>query len=306
MQKDTVYGATQGRRLFEGEKGLVLTGLLGFMLAAVCGIWTLINGGEVAPGGDVSKAFSFDAALGIFLLSTAAILPLSALGERSRFWFRSVYIGLALYSYGAETIQNFRGVNPRFVDSDSAFDQAVGNIFTFVALFLVLFYLYLGIQFFRSNVYKLRPEMALSVRYAMIAVTVSFAAGSWISANQGRFTGAEGNIIWLHGLGFHALQAVPLVAWFVLRTDANARARRALIHIAGSAYLLGLAAIGWQTANGHALMSWSPLPIAAVVCFAISLAAGAVALRRAVRGSLSTRRRAPQTDTSPATSRSSF
>lgn len=269
--------------MFEGEKGLVLTGLLGFVLAALCGIWTLVNGGEVSPGGDVSKAFSFNAALGIFLLSTAAIMPLSAMGERSRAWFRRVYIGLALYSYGAETIQNFRGVNPRFVDSDSAFDQAVGNIFTFVALFLVLFYLYLGIQFFRSNAYKLRPEMALSIRYAMIAVTISFAAGIWISANQGRFTGAEGNIIWLHGLGFHALQAVPLVAWLVLRTGANARARRALIHLAGSAYLLGLGAIGWQTIDGRSLVEWSLLSIAAGACFLISLAAGAAALRRAVR-----------------------
>lgn len=269
--------------MFEGEKGLVLTGLLGFVLAAVCGIWTLVNGGEVSPGGDVSKAFSFDAALGIFLLSTAAILPLSAMGERSRFWFRRIYIGLALYSYGAETIQNFRGVNPRFVDSDSAFDQAAGNIFTFVALFLVLFYLYLGIQFFRSNVYKLRPEMAIGIRYAMIAVTVSFAAGIWISANQGRFTGVEGNIIWLHGLGFHALQAVPLVAWLVERTTANGRARRALVHTAGISYLLGLVAIGWQTAEGRALMEWSPLPVAASVCFLISLAAGASALRRVLR-----------------------
>ncbi len=68
----------------------MLTGLLGFLLAAVCGVWTLINGGEVAPGGDVSKAFSFNAALGIFLLSTAAILPFSAMGVRSRAVFRRV------------------------------------------------------------------------------------------------------------------------------------------------------------------------------------------------------------------------
>ncbi|CAI6066964.1 hypothetical protein [Cohnella sp. JJ-181] len=284
MQGDTDQETKRSGRLFEGEKALVLTGILGFILAAACGIWTLINGGEVAPGGDVSKAFSFDAALGIFLLSTAAILPLAAVGRRSRVWFRRFYIGLALYSYCAETVQNFRGVNPRFVESDSVFDQTVGNIFTFVALFLVLFYVYLGAQFFRARAYWLRPEMALSIRYAMIAVTVSFAAGIWISANQGRFIGAEGNIIWLHGLGFHALQAVPLVAWLAERTGANARARRALIHTTGIAYLLGLAATGWQTMNGHALMEWSPLPIAASVCFLVSMAAGAAALRRAALG----------------------
>jgi hypothetical protein len=269
-------------RLFEGEKSLVLTGLLGFILAAVCGVWTLINGGEVAPEGDVSKAFSFDAALGMFILSTAAIVPFSGLGTRSRSWFRRVYIGLALYSYGAETIQNFRGVNPRFVESDSVFDQTVGNIFTFVALFLVLFYLFMGVQFFRAKAYRLRPELTLSVRYAMIAVVVSFAAGVWISANEGRYTGADGNIIWLHGLGFHALQAVPLVALLAERTNAKAPARRALIHIAGTAFLLGLIAIGWQTKNGHPILEWSLLPLVAGLSFLVSLAAGTVALRKAV------------------------
>lgn len=284
MQSYTDQKTKRKLRLFEGERGLVLTGLLGFILAVLCGVWTLINGGEVAPGGDVSKAFSFNAALGIFLLSTAAIAPFSAMGARSRSWFRRIYIGLALYSYGAETIQNFRGINPRFVESNSTFDQAVGNIFTFVALFLVLFYLYLGVQFFRARAYRLRPEMALSVRYAMIAVTISFAAGVWISVNQGRFIGAEGNIIWLHGLGFHALQAVPLVAWLAERTNAKALVRRALIHMAGTAYLLGLVAIGWQTKNGHMIMEWSPLPIVAGLCFLISLAVGAEALRKVVLG----------------------
>ncbi|SFD77039.1 hypothetical protein SAMN05216378_1356 [Paenibacillus catalpae] len=275
-------GVVRQQRLFEGERGLVLTGLLGFILAAFCGIWTLINGGEVAPGGDVSKAFSFNAALGIFLLSTAAIAPFSGLGARSRVIFRRVYIGLALYSYGAETIQNFRGVNPRFVESDSIFDQTVGNIFTFVALFLVLFYVYLGVQFFRAKAYKIRPAIALSVRYAMIAVIISFAAGIWISANQGRYTGADGNIIWLHGLGFHALQAVPVVALLAERTYAKMSVRNKLIHITGLAYLLGLIATGWQTFNGNTIMEWSILPITAVFCFLISLAAGALTLRKAV------------------------
>lgn len=272
--------AIRQQRLFEGESGLVLTGLLGFILAAFCGIWTLIYGGEVAPGGDVSKAFSFNAALGIFILSTAAITPFSGLGARSRVVFRRVYIGLALYSYAVETIQNFRGVNPRFVDSDSVLDQVAGNIFTFVALYLVLFYVYLGVQFFRSRVFKIRPLMALGVRYAMIAVVISFAAGIWISANQGRYTGAEGNIIWLHGLGFHALQAVPVVALLAERIRLSESARHTLVHLTGVSYLLGLIAIGWQTMNGHAIMEWSPLPVAAAFFFFISLTAGAAALRK--------------------------
>ncbi|MBW7458658.1 hypothetical protein ACFOLF_14625 [Paenibacillus sepulcri] len=269
-----------GARFFEGEKWLVLTGLLGFVLAGVCAVWVLLYGGPVAPNGDVSKAISFDAALGLFLLSTAAISPLSGMGTRGRAFFRWFYIALGLYSYGAETIQNFRGVNPRFVEGGSSFDVAVGSGFAFVALLLVLFYLFLGIQYFRRKASGLRPELVLGIRYAMIAVLLSFAAGIWISVNQSRFVGMSGNIIWLHGLGFHALQAVPLVAWLTERSSLNSQKRRRLIHITGIGFILGLGAIGWQTVNGASIMEFSVLPILASCFFLISLVPLALLVRK--------------------------
>ncbi|MBD1381736.1 hypothetical protein [Metabacillus arenae] len=267
-------------KLFEGERWLVLTGLLGFLLAGICGVWVILYGGSVAPDGDVSKAFSFNAALGMFLLSTAAIIPLSAMGTKSKAIFRWSYIILALYSYFAETLQNFRGINPRFVKDGTTFDFAVSTGFTFVALLLVLFYLFLGIQFFRRKAYILRPELVLSIRYAMIAVMVSFAAGIWISINQGRFTGLHGNIIWLHGLGFHSLQAVPFVAWLTERKTLLPSVRIRLIHLTGIAYLLGLVAIGWQTMLGYSILKWSVLPFIASCCFLISLAPMVIMIRQ--------------------------
>ncbi|CAM3490697.1 hypothetical protein [Marinicrinis lubricantis] len=257
-------------KLFEGEKWLVLTGLLGFGLAVVCAVWVILFGGEVTPDGDVSKAFSFNAALGLFLLSTAAIVPLTGLGKRGRGVFRWGYIMLALYSYFAETVQHFRGVNPRFVEDGSKFDSAVGNIFAFVALLLVLFYLGIAISFFRRKTYTRWPGMVLGIRYAMAATFLSFAAGIWISVNQGSIVGLEGNIIWLHGLGFHALQAVPFVAWFAERRPLSAQVRQILIHTTGIAYLLGLVVVGWQTYLGYTIFEWSALPITAAVLFIIA------------------------------------
>ncbi|MCQ6564090.1 hypothetical protein NNL21_36155 [Paenibacillus mendelii] len=274
-------------RLFEGEKQLALTGLFGFVLAVVCAVWVMLHGGTVPPNGDVSKAISFNAALGIFLLSTAAILPLSGLGVRGKTFFRWTYIILALYSYGAETVQNFRGVNPRFVEDGTSFDKAVGSIFAFVALMLVLVYLFLAVQYFRKKTSKLRPDLVLGIRYAMIAVILSFAAGIWISVNQGRFVGVSGNIIWLHGLGFHALQAMPIVAWLSERTSP---VRRTLIHLTGAAYLLGILAIAWQTFLGQSIFEWSALPLAACGCFLTALAAGGFALRQSGLFSKSARR----------------
>ncbi|BAH42207.1 hypothetical membrane protein [Brevibacillus brevis NBRC 100599] len=268
--KQSVMKSHSAPPFFQGEKWLVYTGLLGFLLAAICAIWVMLHGGPVAPNGDVSKVFSFNAALGIFLLTTAAIIPLSALGTRSRAIFRWSYIPLALYSYGAETVQNFRGVDPRFVKNGTPFDVAVGSIFTFVALLLVLFYVFIAIQFFRRKAYSLHPELAISIRYAMIAIMLSFAAGLWISFNYGRVVGEEGNIIWLHGIGFHALQAVPFVAWLAERKKHVSTARTGFIHLTGIAYLLGLAAIGWQTYLGRAVLEMSVFPIIAACCFLVS------------------------------------
>jgi hypothetical protein len=277
---------------FEGEKGLVLTGLLGFLLAGICAVWVLLYGGPVSPNGNVSHAFSFNAALGIFLLSTAAIVPFAGMGPRSKAFFRWSFIVLALYSYLAETVQNFRGANPRFVNGGSSFDVAVGSVFTFVALFLILFYLFLAIHFFRRKAYLHRPGLVTGIRYAMIAILFSFAAGIWISINQGRIVGAEGNIIVMHGLGFHALQAVPVVAWLTERTSFTARARSLWIHFTGITFLLGLIAIGWQTYLGRSIIDWSPLSLLVCACFLISIAAGGYVLYKMILNTTSDKKAA--------------
>jgi hypothetical protein len=259
----------------------VLTGLLGFVLAGLCAVWVMLYGGPVPPEGDVAKAVSFDAALGLFVLSTAAISPLSGLSAKSRAWFRRSYIVLALYSYAAETVQNFRGFNPRFTRIGSAFDHGVGFVFAFVALLLVLFYLVFAASFFRRNAYRSRPELTLGIRYAMIGVLLSFAAGIWISVNQGRFVGLHGNIIWLHGLGFHALQTVPFVAWLAERAPLKPSVRRRFIHTAGIASLLGLVAVAGQTFLGLSVLEWSILPVAAGGCLLAALATAVPLLRYA-------------------------
>ncbi|MFD1957508.1 hypothetical protein ACFSL6_25895, partial [Paenibacillus thailandensis] len=83
----------------------------------------------------------------------------------------------------------------------------------------------------------------------------------------GRYTGLSGNLIWLHGLGFHALQAVPFAAWLAARKNLSKREAAVRVHWTGIAYILGLAAVGWQTMLGVTVLQWSALPLAALVCF---------------------------------------
>ena len=268
---------------FQGEKWLVWTGILGFVLALLCGAGALIYGVEDVPGAGLAKAFSFNAALGAFLLSTAAIAPMSGMGRKGRAYFRWSYIMLALYSYFVETVQHMRGVNPRFVEDGSPFDNAVAYGFALVALLLVVYYIFFAIQFFRGRSYKLQPAVVLGIRYAMIAVLLSFAGGILISVNGGRFVGAEGNLIWFHGLGFHALQVLPFVAWLTLRSSMSAAVGRSMIHISGISFLCGLIAIGWQTMLEKTIAEWTALPLAALAFFLVATAAGARALLEALR-----------------------
>ncbi|TYP70734.1 hypothetical protein [Paenibacillus methanolicus] len=281
-QAVTASNGAANPTFFAGERWLVGMGLLGFALAAFCGIWTLAYGAEVGAEGNMMNAFSFDAALGIFILSTAAVLPLAGMGTRARAFFRWSYIVLALYSYAAETVQNARGFNPRFTQSANAFDAMVGNVFGLVAMLLVLFYVVFATYFFRRKTYESHQELTLALRYTMAAIMISFGAGIWISLNFGRHIGAEGNIIWLHGIGFHALQAHPILAWLTLRTPWTARVRRGVVHAAGISYGLGLLLIGWQTILGRPILEWSAMPVAAGFCFLIGLGVGAAALSAAL------------------------
>jgi hypothetical protein len=267
-------------KFFEGEKWMVLTGLLGLLIAGICAVWAILYGGPVAPNGDVLKAVSFNGALGIFLLSTAAIIPFAAMGAKSKKIFRRSQIILALYCYFAETVQNFRGVNPRFVENGTPFDNVVSALFSLVALLIVLNYLFFAVHLFRNKAYSQRAVLVLGIRYSMIAVMLSFAAGIWISVKEGRYTGLHGNIIWLHGLGFHALQAVPFVAWLTERKSLNILTRQTFIHITGIAFVLGLLAIGWQTYLGYSIFHLSVISLLAICSFLIALMPLIIILRK--------------------------
>jgi len=270
-------------RFFGGEMWMVLTALLGILLAGICAVWVLLNGGPVAPDGDVLKAVSFDAAIAIFLLSTAAIVPFAAMGAKSKKFFRRSIILITLFCYFAETVQNFRGVNPRFVENGTPFDNIISMLFSLAAFSLILVYLFLTVHFFRKKAYLQRAVQVVAIRYSMVAVMLSFAAGLWISVNEGRFTGLHGNIIWLHGLGFHALQAVPFVAWLAERKLHNSLTKLAFIHITGITFTLGLLAIGWQTYLGLSIFHLSTVSILAICCFLISLVPVVIMLRQSKR-----------------------
>lgn len=187
----------------------------------------------------------------------------------ARLW-RITMTVLVLYFYAIETIQAFRGLDPRFTRHGRLMDQVSGAVFGVTALAMIVVTLVLAAAFFRRRNADL---LTISIRYGFAAVGVAFAVGLWMSAIQGREIGAAGDLLVAHGFGFHGIQAVPLVA-LVLRWSGTARRDgRKMLHVAGIAWLTVTLTLLVQASIGEA--PFAPTLLTGIVALAL-VAWGAV------------------------------
>lgn len=256
-------------KLFEGERALVITGIIGFLLSAGIAIFIFFNGPIIAPEGNVRDAFSFNAAIGMFILSIAAILPLARFGARKRKVVRWFFIAASIYSYAIETLQNFRGINPRFSREGTVIDIVAGMLFGVISLVLVTLAIVLMVHFLRMKQPHERPLLVMGIRYAFLSVLTANIAGIWMILLQDRLTGGEGNLIILHGVGFHALQTLILPAWLLEKAQISEKFKKVLLHTGSIAWMLMVLLIGIQTAFGQSVFELSTLPIIALLLLLI-------------------------------------
>ncbi|WP_338448827.1 hypothetical protein R4Z09_21785 [Niallia oryzisoli] len=248
-------------KLFEGEKALVITGIVGFILAVFTKIVIFIQGPVILPEGNLNDVFSFNAAIGSFILSIAAILPLARLKKHKRKLIRWTFVAASLYSYGIETIQNFRGLNPRFSQEATLVDLMAGMVFAVVSLTIVILGLLLMVQFFRIKKPFERHLLIIGTRYAFLSVLAANAAGIWMILLQDRLIGVSGNFIVLHGIGFHAMQTLIIPAWLLEKVQVQEIIQKRLVHIGSIAWMISIIMIGFQTALGRTVFELSTLPI---------------------------------------------
>lgn len=265
MKTGHQIGKKSSVKLFEGERWLVYTGMLGFILSAGIAIYIFFYGSVILPEGNVRDAFSFNAAIGMFILTIAAILPISGLRARKRKVVRWGLIVATLYSYGIETIQNFRGLNPRFSREGDVIDIIGGMLFGVISLLLVTLCLLLMIQFFRLKKPFDQPFLITGIRYAFLSVFAANCAGIWMILLQDRYTGDAGNIIVLHGIGFHAMQLLILPGWLLERVHVKEQLKKMLIHSGSISWLAAILVISIQTAAGRSVFEVSTLPIVACI-----------------------------------------
>jgi hypothetical protein len=82
---------------------------------------------------------------------------------------------------------------------------------------------------------------------------------------QDRLTGGAGNVIVLHGVGFHALQTLILPAWLLEKVQINEKFKKVLIHTGSISWMLMVLLLGLQTAFGQSIFQLSILPILALL-----------------------------------------
>ena len=254
--------------------------ILGLIVSAV---WVARGGEPIPPEGELGKAITFNIGVGIYLLTIALILPTAGFSEKTRrrwtFWAAAIFA----YSYSLETIQTLRGIDPRFTRVGGLFDQITGNLFALVAIGMIATFVVMARRFFFRGRSDADSPVLLAIRYGCIATVAAFAAGLWMSAITGSRTGATGNILPLHALGFHGLQAIPVVALLLLWSGADRNEARKWVHYTAIAWLAACAAVAWQTIIGRSVLEVGPATIASAFLLSIWTAIAAVAFWRWVR-----------------------
>ena len=209
--------ARRGRSRLMENRALVLLGVAGIALGVFCLVVSAARGGiPIGREGDLMKPTTFDIAVGIFILTEALLLPSANFTERGRSRWVGWMIGLVAYGYTIETVQIFRGLDPRFSKIGTPVDRILGLVFFLTALSIMVLFILMAARFFRRDRDDADSAVLLAIKYGCATALGAFAAGIWMSVNAGRQTGATGNILPLHALGFHGLQAVPLVALLLI------------------------------------------------------------------------------------------
>jgi hypothetical protein len=250
------------RRLME-TPALTAMGFVGIFLGLICmAVMAARHGAPIPPEGDLHKPASFDIAVGIYLLTVTLLVPSAGFSEKGkRRWVRW-NVGLFVYGYTIETLQTFRGLDPRFSKYGAPFDQIAGGIFFLVAVGTLVLFVIMAVKFFRRGRPDADSPVLLAIRYGCAAALGAFTAGIWMSVIAGRHTGVAGNILPLHALGFHGLQAVPLIALLLLWSGYDNNEARKWVHATGIVWLAACAAVAWQTIVGRSVSEISPAPLA--------------------------------------------
>ena len=251
-----------------------------FLGVVVFAIWVARGGAPIPPEGELGKAITFDIAVGIYLLTLALLIPEARFSDSRRKRWTMWMVVVFTYSYSLENIQTLRGLDPRFTRAGGVVDQILGGLFGLVAIGMIVTFVVVARRFFLKGRPDADSPVLLAIKYGCVATMAAFAAGLWMSAIAGRHTGPAGNILPLHALGFHGLQAIPVVALLLVWSGADTQEARKWVHYTAIIWLAACAAVAWQTIMGRSVLEIAPATVATGFLLVVWSAIAAFALWR--------------------------
>jgi hypothetical protein len=261
------------KNIYEKERVLVWTGLFGIVIGLLCILFYLINGNAIPPEGKWTKAITFNLAIGIFSLTLAVLLPYMQVSDRQRKWFVYPLIVTFWIAYAIETIQNARGYDPRFAVAGTKLDSLIGLFLGIDSVFIIISLVYFSVLVLKQKQsdYSL---IVLATRYSLFSIFIAIFAGVWMIMyaqmimNSGGSKPEMPNQMMLHFIGFHGLQAIPIIGWFATyTTNLSDKKAKMQIHIGGIAWLVVGISLFVQIAVGNHMFDFTAYLVIAMIAF---------------------------------------
>jgi hypothetical protein len=257
--------------LYRRDRSLTLTGALHLALAVVFLAAMPFDERTILGASPWVKPLKFAVSVAVYLLSLSWLVGYARKqAPRAAAWIsRGVSFAMLVEITGI-ALQSLRGVPSHFnhrTPLDEAIFNAMGLMIAFNTLLLVLLLAVL----LRRQPGIPRAEL-LGIRLGIVLLLLASLVGSlMISADAHSVGGPDGGpglplVGWstehgdlrpAHALGLHALQALPLVGWWVARWRAPLaeRARTAAVAAFAALYFSAFCALLLQAMAGHPLLA---------------------------------------------------
>lgn len=185
-------------------------------------------------------------------------------------WIANSFAFALFVEVGLITFQFWRGRASHFNHS-TVFDMLIelGMLGLILLATVQLLYLTVRTVWLRA----IDPGMAVAIRGGMCLLLFSCGLGiatsvlGEINISAGRSAevwGKAGVLKFPHGAALHAIQLLPLIAWFAWYVGASHRAR--IVQFALGSQVLFLVFSGWQTSRGLDRFEWNTVGICFLAC----------------------------------------
>jgi hypothetical protein len=279
VQRATLAPAEPTPGMSPARRFLVVVSVLLLASAAFHGVVFLLSGTPWEGPVSWRKPILFGVSFGLTTLSIAWF----AAYLRVRPWAEGTLLGIlgvaTLFEVGLITMQTWRGV-PSHFNFATPFDTIVFSAMGVFVTVILLAIAVLAVLAFTS--FAASPALAFAFRAGMLLLVIGNLLGAAIIAvgvpaavtgdeaaifgPMGVVVGEHGILKSPHGIALHAIQVLPVLAWFAARfTDWSGKRASRAVAVATLGFSVVVAAATWLAFTGQPAFAVNAGTIAAVL-----------------------------------------